>query len=349
MRMDFSSKYFICLVLLILCHNFSVSLLSPNTPERTLKYSGISQNTSKLSYINHYALRRLLVDPSSQPSSHPSYRPSNQPSTKPTKQPTSQPSLQPTTVPTRQPSTQPTKQPTSLPSRQPSGQPSSMPTFHSRSLGLTGGVQYLSLPPNVRWIEVDIAGAAGGSFGENRQGRGARVQTTLPVSGGSLLSIYVGGAGIIGPSSCNQQTVSGGFNGGGNGYGCGTGGGGASDIRVGGTDLSNRIIVAGGGGGIYRDCGQGGHGGQVGLDATNTATCTFGEGRGGTATAGGAGAPVGSGGTVGFPGSLGSGGASTQGGSNSGGGGAGYYGGKETEIPMLLLTLKIFFSSLFFI
>jgi hypothetical protein len=318
MRMDFSSKYFICLVLLILCHNFSVSLLSPNTPKRTLKYSGISQNTSKLSYINHSDIRRLLVDPSSQPSRHPSCQPSSQPSTNPTKQPTSHPSRQPTTGPTRQPSTQPTKQPTSLPSCQPSGQPSSMPTFHSRSFGLTGGVQTLSLPPNVRWIEVDITGAAGGTFVANLQGKGARVQTTIPVSGGSLLSIYVGGQGIVGAVGCNQQTVAGGFNGGGNGWGCGTGGGGASDIRVGG----NRIIVAGGGGGVFRDCGGiGGDGGEVGTDGTNVG-CGYSQGRGATATAGGAA------GNNASPGVLGSGGNSKQGSANAGGGGAGFYGGK---------------------
>ncbi|MFW1396645.1 glycine-rich protein, partial [Vibrio parahaemolyticus] len=52
----------------------------------------------------------------------------------------------------------------------------------------------------------------------------------------------------------------GGQNGGGKGCGKGTGGGGASDIRVGGTSLSSRVLVAGGGGGY----GYGGYGGGGG-------------------------------------------------------------------------------------
>ena len=47
----------------------------------------------------------------------------------------------------------------------------------------------------------------------------------------------------------------GGFNGGGSADGSGGfGGGGASDIRIGGTALTDRVLVAGGGGGAARLC-----------------------------------------------------------------------------------------------
>jgi hypothetical protein len=176
-------------------------------------------------------------------------------------------------------------------------------------------VQTLDLQLATNWIAVDITGAAGGTFNDNRQGRGARVQTTLSVSGSTLL-IYVGGQG----NSCGQPSAGNSFNGGGPPFGCGSGGGGASDIRVGGTGLSNRIIVAGGGGGTYSGCGQGGHGGQVGTDGTNTGSCGYSQGHGGTASGGG------SGGAAASAGTLGLGGAGANG--NDGGGGGGYYGGK---------------------
>jgi hypothetical protein len=53
----------------------------------------------------------------------------------------------------------------------------------------------------------------------------------------------------------------------------GTFGGGASDIRIGGTDFESRVIVAGGGGGFYtgNTCGtqKGGNAGLVGLPGTS--------------------------------------------------------------------------------
>jgi hypothetical protein len=74
------------------------------------------------------------------------------------------------------------------------------------------------------------------------------------------------------PSSLNLGGD--GFNGGGTAWGpsANSGGGGASDIRHGGTGLGNRIIVAGGGGGYYNldegcttvGCIKGGDGGRIG-------------------------------------------------------------------------------------
>jgi hypothetical protein len=112
------------------------------------------------------------------------------------------------------------------------------------------------------------------------------VAGTLPVSSGDSFGVYVGGAGGYGntgnviegttstPSTTNYGP--GGWNGGGNGgYSDisvgfagsqlpGNGGGGATDIRSGGTALSNRIAVAGGGGG--------GGGTHPGSATENTAT-----------------------------------------------------------------------------
>jgi hypothetical protein len=290
-------KYLYCVVVFVLCQLFHIE---SNMPQRTLYYSEFNQSieSNKLSRNDHYVLRRLEEQPSSQPSARPSRRP--------------------TAGPSRQPSSRPTKLPSSQPSSHPSSQPSCGPTqFQSRTFDYTGSVQTLDLQ-GTNWIAVDISGAGGGGFGDNRQGRGARVQTTLSVSGG-ILQIYVGGQGLVN-GGCGSQYYGGGFNGGGNGHGCGSGGGGASDIRVGGTDLSNRIIVAGGGGGTYSGCGQGGHGGQVGTGGVNTAGCSWTQGQGGTASAGG------SGGNSASPGSLGFGSAGAP--YNDGGGGGGYYGGK---------------------
>jgi gliding motility-associated-like protein len=190
----------------------------------------------------------------------------------------------------------------------------------------TGNVQTWIVPPCVTTINVTVAGAKGGG---TNGGNGAVITGSLAVTPGQVLNIYCGGMGT-------QGAASGGWNGGGTGHnstGSTTyrswGGGGASDIRIGGTALANRVVVAGGGGGRSGGstpvCGGAG-GGTVG-----TAGCsTFGAGGGGgTQTAGGnggapwAGTPPG-----GSPGTLGIGG---QGGywqtASGGGGGGGRYGG----------------------
>jgi gliding motility-associated-like protein len=191
----------------------------------------------------------------------------------------------------------------------------------------TGAVQYYTVPPNVFCIDVDVRGAKGG--GANG-GNGARITTTLTVTPGQVLEVYVGGQGTCGSNS-------GGWNGGGTGHAStngnsnynSCGGGGASDIRVGGSGLANRVVVAGGGGG------RSGGSGPVAGGAANCPNGaaggnTYGQGGGGgTQFAGGnggapwAGTPPG-----GSPGALGVGG---QGGpwqtASGGGGGGGYYGG----------------------
>ena len=111
----------------------------------------------------------------------------------------------------------------------------------------TGAVQTWVVPPCVTSINVVAAGAkGGGAVG----GNGARITATIAVTPGQTLNIYVGGMGTCGNNS-------GGWNGGGTGYASNPanvtynscGGGGATDIRIGGTALANRVIVAGGGGG----------------------------------------------------------------------------------------------------
>lgn len=121
------------------------------------------------------------------------------------------------------------------------------------------------------------------------------------------IQINVGGAG---------DGITGGFNGGGNSNSYGGGGGGASDIRIDGFTLNDRIIVAGGGGGAQ--AGYGGYGGGlIGGDGQDK----FGDpGLGGTQTEGGGG-PV--------KGTFGIGANATTGsdGNYGGAGGGGWYGG----------------------
>ena len=111
----------------------------------------------------------------------------------------------------------------------------------------TGAMQTWTVPPCVYTINVIVAGAKGGGV---NGGSGAIISATLNVTPGQILNIYCGGMGTSGNNS-------GGWNGGGTGWASipanvlynSFGGGGASDIRIGGTALANRVIVGGGGGG----------------------------------------------------------------------------------------------------
>ncbi len=170
----------------------------------------------------------------------------------------------------------------------------------------TGAAQTWVVPAGLTGIEVDASGAQGYNTGVVG-GMGGRVQSTVSVTPGETLNIYIGGQGGV---------SAGGFNG--NTTGTCYRGGGATDIRQSGTALANRILVAGGGGGP---------------GAMGTTVISSGNGGAGGGTTGGAGtAATGSGG--GLPGS---GGTSSAGGSpggttvyqtgTGGCGGAGYYGG----------------------
>lgn len=184
----------------------------------------------------------------------------------------------------------------------------------------TGVVQTLTIPPLVSKIHVDCVASKGrdvtsGSYSA-RGGLGGRVQCDLAVQGGETLYIMVGDV----PSDVSPS-----YN--------------ASDIRLSGNTLNDRIIVAGGGGwGIVsnRYAGRavnGGNGG--GLTGASTPNPDYGAGAtGGTQTAGGTGATQTNGrygtGQAGN-GQFGLGGAGIIGGNDgtriTGAGGAGYYGG----------------------
>ena len=172
----------------------------------------------------------------------------------------------------------------------------------------TGNIDTFVVPPTTAPVRITAVGAPGAGRPGFRS-RGATVAGSFPNLGGVPILVVVGGDGGYD-----------GFNGGGLG-----GGGGASDVRVGGPDLDDRIIVAGGGGGwgeqlVFDENGaprlvriKGGDAAQPGLGS---------GGQPGTVTEGGAG-----GGTEyapGQPGSLGRGGSGATG---FGGGGGGYYGG----------------------
>lgn len=199
-------------------------------------------------------------------------------------------------------------------------------TNGTATFNYTGSYQSWQVPAGVTAVSVDSRGAAGGPGNYTSGGLGGRIQTTISVTPGETLYVYVGGQGGL---------PGGGFNGfayGGtldcNPY-CGGasagGGGGASDIRRGGTALTNRVVVAGGGGGggSYGSAQNGGAGGGT----------TGGSGVGGQSAGGGggtqsAGGVAGAGGNDnGVAGALGNGGPGGNGYTGGGGGGGGYYGG----------------------
>ena len=158
----------------------------------------------------------------------------------------------------------------------------------SQTFNYTGNVQTWTVPPCVTSINVIVAGAKGGG---NIGGNGARISATIAVTPGQILNIYVGGQG-----SCGNN--SGGWNGGGTGFASNPananynscGGGGASDIRIGGTALGNRVIVAGGGGGKGGGSTTTTSGGVSNCNNGGVGANSFGfGGGGGTQTTGGAG------------------------------------------------------------
>ncbi len=204
----------------------------------------------------------------------------------------------------------------------------------SKTFTYTGSNEQFQLPAGVAMIKVEAYGASGGESyppgsGHN-PGKGGFVSAGLTLTPGASLEIYVGERGKDGTTNSSGL---GGWNGGGKGatYGNsynGSGGGGSSDIRVGGTSLTDRIIVCGAGGGsAYNYFAGGDHGGKggglVGGDGYSNNGFDGGYcGKGGTESAGGIGASMG-----GQPGALGKGGDGGSGSNTGGGGGSGYFGG----------------------
>ena len=195
----------------------------------------------------------------------------------------------------------------------------------SKTFNYTGAKVDFVMPDSCTTVQVEAWGAQGGrrpsySLG----GNGGYAKGTITVQKGATLHVYVG--------QYPGQSYSPGWNGGGqgdNGNSEGGRGGGASDIRVGGTSLNDRVIVAaggGGGGGMHETIHPGGVGG--GLTGANGTGCQPGTG-----------ATQNSGGTKGIDqcssqhstdGSFGQGGNGATGGcgrGGGGGGGGGWYGG----------------------
>jgi hypothetical protein len=168
----------------------------------------------------------------------------------------------------------------------------------------TSGTYNYTVPAGCQAIQVDMAGAQGGGGGcgtSDPGGKGGRVQCILAASVGQVLNINVGGVGTNSSYTLSTSGPAGGFNGGGNGTYGGAAGGGCSDIRIGGTSPSFRVIVAGGGGGGATDyCNDAGApgGGLIAANGTlsNTANSSYaGQGGNTTTNTGGAGASFGGG------------------------------------------------------
>ena len=187
------------------------------------------------------------------------------------------------------------------------------------TFAFTGTQQEFLVPAGVTQIVAEVYGAQGGdpTYG----GKGGLVKAEIAVTAGDQLYLNVGGAGF-GHDDINQN----GWNGGGRDFNSSNytlTGGGASDIRLGGVVLANRIVVAGGGGQRAIPIGYGGAGGgDLGQDGPNVTSAT--GGTGGSQTAGGLGGCGNIYCGARGDGSLGQGG---KGDGDNGHGGGGYYGG----------------------
>jgi len=183
--------------------------------------------------------------------------------------------------------------------------------FSPVTFNVSSSLQTFTVPLGVSKIHIDCVASKGALASGDRidqtAGNGGRVQCDVNVTGGQTLYVMVGAI----PSDATVPSYN------------------ASDIRIGGTEYGNRIVVAGGGGSGRHTSnnnygGSGGAGGGLtGGDGTSASTGRATGGYGGTQSAGGAGGWGRS--ASGASGSLGMGGV---GGSNTGSaGGAGYYGG----------------------
>jgi hypothetical protein len=192
-----------------------------------------------------------------------------------------------------------------------------------------------TVPDGVTAVQVELWGAAGGGSSPGSQGgSGAYVAALLDVVPGESVEVYVGGTGDD-RSTVDGAAHAGGYNGGGDGgakgvNGSGGGGGGATDVRLGGQTLADRVVVAAGGGGSASSAG-GSATEEIGDDAGDYSSILGGGGA--TTEDGGVGAE-GSGVTAGLgagdDGQLGIGGAGQYDGNcryTGGGGGGGLFGG----------------------
>jgi len=171
----------------------------------------------------------------------------------------------------------------------------------------TGNYQTWSVPYTGVY-KLELWGAGGGADSTSIGTTGGYSYGEYTLTKGQNVYIYVGGQGAASTSG------GGGYNGGGNAGGSSGAGGGATDIRINGLALENRIVVAGGGGGAGHQVALlplsgagagGGLTGGIGYATTEATQTTYGT-------------------SVNGNGSLGQGANHT---GDGGGGGGGYYGG----------------------
>lgn len=126
----------------------------------------------------------------------------------------------------------------------------------------------------------EVVGGAGGAYSGTAGGQGGLVKASKKLTEGTVVYIYVGAAGQEG----NNASVEGGSNGSGTASGgkSGTRGGGSggasTEIRIGGTAVGNRQLVAGGGGGSRgrrRGGGDGGSGSSGNYSSPNGESATW--------------------------------------------------------------------------
>lgn len=195
-----------------------------------------------------------------------------------------------------------------------------MPT---QTFNYTGGQQTWTVPSGVSTVTVRCWGAqGGGGTGGGNGANGGFGETTLNVSAGETLYIYVGERGNFGSGSSGG---SGGWPNGGDGGtddpgdGGGGGGGGSSGVRYPSSSVSDQVCMGGGGGGNdwggFHAPGRGG--GTQGEDGDGGYW-----GEGGTQS---------SGGDEGGSRNQGGDGVGGQSGIAGGGGGGGYYGGGGSD------------------
>ena len=122
----------------------------------------------------------------------------------------------------------------------------------------------VSFPPGTFLIE--LFGASGGNFSSHNAigGKGGKISAVISSKRRESFYLYIGGHG---ENAGQNETPSGGYNGGGTANQYRGGGGGASDLRKIVDDIGSRIIVAGAGGGAYYNAQKsscnGGHGGGL--------------------------------------------------------------------------------------
>ena len=200
----------------------------------------------------------------------------------------------------------------------------------------SGSIQ-VTVPARVTSISVTADGGGGGknaSLGNG--GSGARLTSTVSVTPGAVLTIYVGaggGGGLGGSGNVGGTGYSAGGNGGpyygeGFGGGYGGGGGGSSAVLVG----STVAVIAGGGGGGGNYYGGSASAAIGAAGGNGGGACAIGGGGGNAAGSGSAGTSTGTGNSYpgsssGFTGKGGTGIYGAGGASSGGGGGGGGYGG----------------------